>query len=150
MPCRESANPLSFVIVVPRPGSPEWTLAESLLKTLTIEGDVEWVDYGMVINIDREARPRGSFGYVFTADGEAFAARFEFMKLEPAMVSYLKTRYSEGNYPVRLLIGFNRATHRIEIESEFTDMRRWQIDPDDFIGSIKAIRPHRPNWPDEN
>ncbi|MCG7626737.1 MULTISPECIES: hypothetical protein [Rhodobacterales] len=101
----------------------------------------DWVSFGLVVEVKEDGRPHGTNGYLFKSDGDFEAISVKPRLLRPSIAAYLQEVYGDTQPPIKMLLQFDRASGRFNVQFEDKDESRWQVRPADIHGYIEELRP---------
>ncbi len=100
-----------------------------------------WDAFSVVIRLNDEGVPSGSNGYLYSGAHDFRAIAADPFDIRPAMAAYLRSVYGDGPRPLKMLIQFDRASGRFNVQFEDKDPKRWAVTPADIHGFIESLRP---------
>ncbi len=103
---------------------------------------VPWVEYSLVVGLDRSGRVAEIYGFAFDEDRVLTAFSTGLEEIEEPLGARLAELYPDGEFPIRVLVQFNRISGRYHIDFEDDDVARWQVTPDSIFEVREALRPN--------
>lgn len=101
----------------------------------------EWASLAMVIELGKQ-RVRGTYGYLFSSDGESSATASRPSGIQPAMDAYAENYYKPDEaWPVKILVQFDRTLGKYEVTFEDSDASRWAVTPENIDHIAEELRP---------
>ncbi len=103
--------------------------------------ELDWVSFTLILELREDGRPSGTNGYLFTklGDFEPFATTPRLLR--PSIAAYFQEVYGDTQPPIKMLLQFDRASGRFNVQFEDKDESRWQVRPADIHGYIEELRP---------
>ncbi len=101
-----------------------------------------WTEFSLVAGLAADGWVNHNFGYSFAAGSGPNAFSAKNRQLQEPLQAYLEGVYLERNYPIRVLLQFNRESGRHAVEFEDSDVGRWQVTPSNLDEAREALRPN--------
>lgn len=99
-----------------------------------------WESLAMVLEFGEGFR--SASGYAYAAGGAVTPVACSWPSIQPAVDAYLGSHYNPGDrLPVKILVQFDRASGRYNVEFEETDEDRWKTLPTNFTQIREELRP---------